>query len=70
MCVNCFGRPDYHGSLMHMSKSPVAEAMTDKEKNDLKLFNGIRIDEEILRRKIEMENKLQELLAMKKEYDI
>lgn len=71
MCFNCFGWPrDYASKLEEMSKDKYAEAMTDKEKNDLKLFKSIRINEEILRRKIEFQDRLMELHTMKKEYDI
>lgn len=71
MCFNCFGWPrDYASKLEEMAKDKYAEAMTDKEKNDLKLFKSIRINEEILRRKIEFQDRLMELHTMKKEYDI
>jgi hypothetical protein len=61
-----FGRSDYHSYLKWMANNPNAPVLTEKEWNDLQLFDQIRINEEILRNKM----KIQELESMKKEYDI
>ena len=65
MCGRCLGGPDYHNYLADTaSRNP--SSLTEKEMNDLFLFDAIRIWEKILRDKVELRRRE----SMKKEYTV